>query len=84
MASIAAEPSRGPRWRASHVFSGRTVRHTGLERIRVGTFARLDAHWRIDDWSDLAITTDTGWDDRNRASFRLFATADISLPGGPS
>ena len=84
VAAIAARPQRGPRWRASHVLSLRSVRHTGLERTRLATFARLGTHWRIDDWSDMSISTDTGWDDRNRASFRVFATADIALPGGAS
>lgn len=77
-------PRRGPRWQTTCSFSRRTSEFTGLETERIATFARLGAHWPVDDWATLSISADSGWDTRNRASVRVFASADVSLPGGPS
>jgi hypothetical protein len=77
-------PRRGPRWQTTYSFSRRTLEFTGLEDQRFAAFARLGAHWDVDDWATLTLSTDSGWDTRNRSSVRVFASADVSLPGGPS
>ena len=82
--TVATTPARGPGWTATYVLSRRIQRVTGLERHRLAAFARVGATWRIDDWAELSIATDTGWSQRDRASVRVFGTADISLQGGRS
>lgn len=79
--SVALSPQRGPGWDAGYVVSHQERDVTGLERQRTAAFARVRAGWQIDEWARLTLSTDTGWSERNGASVRVFASADVSLQG---